>query len=128
MALLSVVLVVAKVVGGVTMDQLVPPALGWLLMVYGVCMLIVAAWREHVDTRAMLRRMDADQERWAAHRQRQQRLAEIRDRLYVESLLEERPAQELEVRPVGRARAPGARDPGPGRGGEGGRDRCAGLS
>jgi hypothetical protein len=46
----------------------------------------------------MLRRMDADQERWAAHRQRQQCLAEIRDRLYVESLLEERRAQELEVR------------------------------
>ena len=41
---------------------------------------------------------------------------------------EERRTQELELRAVGGARAAGARHPGPGRGSEGGRGRCAGLS
>jgi hypothetical protein len=78
------------------MDPLVPPALGWPLMGYGVCLLIVVvaivvAWREHVGTQAMRRRMDADQER-------DQRLAENRDRLYLEGLPAERRAREPEVR------------------------------
>jgi hypothetical protein len=86
------------------MDQLVPPALGWPMIVSGVLMLTVVvaatvvAWRQHVDTQATLRRMDADDERWAAHRQRQERLAKIRDRLYLEGLSEERRAEELEGR------------------------------
>jgi hypothetical protein len=71
------------------MDQLVPPALGWPLMVSRVLtrtmVAALVAWRQHVDTQATRRRMDADDARWAAHRQRQQRLAEIRDRLYEEA-------------------------------------------
>jgi Na+(H+)/acetate symporter ActP len=77
------------------MDQRMPL---WSVFLYGVLMLsvvvaaIMVAWREHVDAKAMLRRMKADDERWAADRQRQQRLAEIRDWLYLESLPEQRRA------------------------------------
>jgi hypothetical protein len=66
-------------------------------MVYRVLMLIVVvaivvAWRGHVDTKAMLRRMKADDERWAADRERARRLQEIRERLYLEGLSEDRRA------------------------------------
>jgi hypothetical protein len=79
------------------MDQPLPPALGWPLTTHGVLTLIAAVvvavllWRHHADTQAMLRRMDADLAR-------DRRLAEVRDRLYLESLPEERRAQELELR------------------------------
>jgi hypothetical protein len=52
---------------------------------------IVVAWRQHVDTQAMLARMEANLAR-------DRRLAEIRDGLYLESLPEERRVQELEWR------------------------------
>jgi hypothetical protein len=95
------------------MDQLMPL---WSVFLYGVLMLsvvvaaMVVAWREQLDAKAMLRRMKVEDERWAADRQLQERLTEIRDRLYLEGISEERRAQELEVRGRWAARERRAQD------------------
>jgi hypothetical protein len=48
----------------------------------------LVAWRDHVDTKAILRRWDANEER-------DRRLAEIGDRLYLEHLPEARRGLEI---------------------------------
>ena len=109
------------------MDQLVPPPLGWSLMIYWVCLLIavvaiVVAWRNHVDTKAILRRGEANLAR-------DRRLAEIRDRLYLESLPEKSRARELAVRTRLAEHERRAREIlGQEEAARGGLDRCAGLS